>query len=78
MGRVFRSVLQLVAGGGLTALILQVAKDVPESYAPYLVLVSTGLVAIAQIGVEELSGTGLLRGEAGRIDRLRSPLKSRV
>ena len=78
LGRVVRSVLQLIAGGGLTALFLQIAEDVPESYAPYLVLLSTGLVAIAQILIEELSGTGLLRTGSGPIRRVRSPLKPRA
>lgn len=75
VGRIVRSVLQLIAGGGLTALFLQLAEDVPESYAPYLVLLSTGLVAIAQILVEELTGTGFLRAPSEPIGRFRSHLR---
>lgn len=54
--RIVRTLLQIVAGGSCTALFLQIAKDVPESYAPYIVLLSTALVAVAQIVVEELTG----------------------
>jgi hypothetical protein len=48
MWRIFRSVLQLIAAGGLTALLYQVAKDLPEGYAPYITLISTGIVVLAQ------------------------------
>ncbi|MDQ2684107.1 MAG: hypothetical protein M3Y37_11335 [Chloroflexota bacterium] len=75
VGRIIRSLLQLIAGGGLTALFLQLAEDVPESYAPYLVLLGTGLVAVAQILVEELTGTAVLRAPAGPIDRVRTHLR---
>jgi hypothetical protein len=75
VGRIIRSVLQLIAGGGLTALFLQLAEDAPEAYAPYLVLLGAGLVAIAQILVEELTGTGLLRSPAEPINRVRVRLR---
>lgn len=61
LARIIRTVLQLIAGGGLTALFLQIADDVNDSYKPYIVLASTGLVALAQIAVEELTGKALLR-----------------
>jgi len=61
LARIVRSALQLIAGGGLTALFLQIANDVPDSWAPYIVLVSTGVVVGAQILVEELTGKALLR-----------------
>jgi hypothetical protein len=64
--------LQLVAGGGLTALFMQIAKDVPNSYAPYLVLISAGLVAIAQILVEEMTGKALLRNASPPVSAIDS------
>lgn len=54
--RIIRGLLQLVAGGGLGALFMQIAKDVPESYAPYVVMASAAIAMIAQIVVEELTG----------------------
>jgi hypothetical protein len=54
--RVIRGLLQLVAGGGLAALFMQIAKDVPDSYAPYVVMGSAALAMVAQIVVEELTG----------------------
>lgn len=64
LARIIRTVLQLIAGGGLTALFLQLANDVPDKYAPYIVLLSTGLVALAQVAVEELTGKALLRNSS--------------
>jgi hypothetical protein len=60
MWRIFRSVLQLIAGGGLTALLYQVAKDLPEGYAPYITLLSTGIVVLAQNAVEAMTDTKLI------------------
>lgn len=72
LARIVRSILQLVAGGGLTALFMQLAKDVPDSYAPYIVLLASGLVAIAQIGVEELAGKALLRNASAPVSAIDS------
>jgi hypothetical protein len=60
MWRIFRSVLQLIAGGGLTALLYQVAKDLPEGYAPYITLLSTGIVVLAQNAYEAMTDTKLI------------------
>jgi hypothetical protein len=54
--RIIRGLLQLVAGGGLGALFMQIAKDVPDSYAPYVVMGGAALAIVAQIIVEELTG----------------------
>lgn len=51
--RIIRTLLQLAAGGAFTALFLQVAKDVPVQYAPYVALFSTLLVTIAQNVAED-------------------------
>lgn len=68
MRRIVRTLIQLVAGGGLTALFLQIAKDVPTSYAPYIVLVSTAIVTCAQIAVEGWKGKdiGVARTSPGQ------------
>jgi hypothetical protein len=60
MWRIIRSVVQLIAGGGLTALLYQVAKDLPEGYAPYITLLSTGLVVLAQNVVEAMTDSKLI------------------
>ena len=46
--RVMRTVLQLVAAGGLTALTNQVASDLPVSYSAYFVIFWTVVVTTAQ------------------------------
>jgi len=53
VARILRTIIQLAAGGTFTALFLQVAKDVPESYAPYIALISTLVVTICQNVAEE-------------------------
>lgn len=61
VARVLRTLAQLIAGGGLTLLFDQFAKDVPTRYAPYVVLGATLLVSVCQNLVEEWKGTGVLR-----------------
>ena len=46
--RTLRTLLQLIAAGGFTALVTQISKDVPDSYAPYILLVSALIVTLAQ------------------------------
>jgi hypothetical protein len=58
--RIIRSVLQLIAGGGLGELFRQVATDVPESYAPYIMLLSAGLVMAAQNIYEAITDTKII------------------
>ncbi len=58
--RILRTAAQLIAGGALTAFFTQVAKDVPMSYAPYIVIISTFLVTVCQNAVEGATGTKLL------------------
>ena len=57
--RVARTLLQLVAGGALYALTQQLTKDLPEAYAPYLVIGYTLLVALAQNLLEDAKGTDI-------------------
>lgn len=59
--RILRTLLQLIAGGALTALIEQVKLDIPAQYVPYLVLLNTLLVTIAQNFVEQKSGYAILK-----------------
>lgn len=58
--RVARTLLQLLAGGALYGLTEQVAHDVPAVYAPYIVLLYTLLVAVAQNVLEDRTGADLL------------------
>lgn len=59
--RVIRTFFQLVAGGGLTALINQVAKDIPTAYVPYLLIGSTLLVTLVQNVLEDQTGKSILK-----------------
>ena len=52
-GRILRTLLQLIAGGALTALTDQLATDIPAAYAPYLVIAYTLLVTAVQNYLEE-------------------------
>jgi hypothetical protein len=61
--RIIRSVLQLIAGGGLGELFRQLATDVPESYAPYIMLLSAGLVMAAQNIYEAVTDTKIIGPE---------------
>lgn len=61
LARVTRTVLQLVAAGGLYALTQQIADDVPDRYAPYVLLAYTLIVTVSQNLVEQWTGKGLLR-----------------
>ena len=61
MARIVRTLVQLVAGGGLTLLFDQLAKDVPTRWTPYVVLGATLLVTICQNLVEQWRGAGILR-----------------
>lgn len=51
--RILRTILQLIAGGALYALIDQLSTDVPEPYAPYVSLLYVLLVTIAQNILED-------------------------
>lgn len=51
--RALRTLVQLIAGGGLTALVDQVALDVPDSYRPYVFIASTVIVTLAQNVAED-------------------------
>jgi hypothetical protein len=54
LARVLRTALQLVAAGGLTALLGQLAKDVPVQYSAYILLGSVLLVTFCQNLLESL------------------------
>ena len=64
--RVARTLLQLIVGGGLYALTQQLAKDVPQAYAPYLVIFYTLLVALAQNLIEDMKGSDLVTRTPGQ------------
>jgi hypothetical protein len=61
VARILRTMAQLLAAGGFTALFEQVAKDVPASYTPYVLLVSMLLVTIAQNVLEQATGKEFLK-----------------
>ena len=67
--RGLRTLLQLLAAGGFTALFDQVAKDVPSSYAPYVLIVSALVIAIAQNWLEN---EGYIRPVLGTKENLRA------
>ena len=52
--RILRTLIQLAAGGALTALFDQIVTDVPLSVAPYLALIFTLIVTVAQNTAEEM------------------------
>jgi hypothetical protein len=52
--RVLRTLVQMVAGGGLTVLVDQLVTDVPASYAPYVLIGFTLAVGVAQNLLEEM------------------------
>jgi len=58
--RVVRSLLQLIAGGGLTVLFTQIVKDTPDQYDPYIWMVNTLIVVIAQNALEAWKGKKLI------------------
>lgn len=57
--RIVRTLVQLLAGGAFTALFDQIATDVPQQYAPYVVIFTTLLVTIAQNEIEQATGKRL-------------------
>lgn len=56
--RILRTLIQMLAGGAFTALFEQVARDVPTNVTPYVLIISTLIVAAAQNALEE---AGLLK-----------------
>ncbi len=61
VARIIRTVLQLIAGGAFAELFLQISHDVPDSYRPYVVLISTLLVTICQNIIEQTTGKAILK-----------------
>lgn len=61
VARILRTLVQLIAGGLLTAFVDQVIKDIDPTYAPYVVIAATALVTICQNLVEQWKGQGLFR-----------------
>ena len=59
--RFFRTLLQLAAGGTFTVLFEQIAKDVPGGYTPYILIVSTLVVTLAQNAIEDATGKSILK-----------------
>lgn len=58
--RIFRSLLQLIVGGGLAGVILQVTNDTPDRYDPYIVLLGGFIVIVAQNVLESMTGSKLI------------------
>jgi preprotein translocase subunit SecY len=52
--RVLRTLVQMVAGGGLTVLVDQIVTDVPASYAVYIVIGFGIVVGLCQNLLEEM------------------------
>jgi len=63
--RIARTVLQIVAGGGLTWLFEQLAMDLPPSYTVYVWGCATLLVTVSQMLLEDFFGKGLMRDPNG-------------
>lgn len=61
MKRFLRTLLQLAAGGTFTILFEQIAKDVPSSFTPYILILSTLVVTLAQNAIEEATGKSVLK-----------------
>lgn len=51
--RMVRTFLQMVAAGGLTALVNQIASDIPAAYTPYILIGFTLLTSFAQNWLED-------------------------
>ena len=54
--RILRSLLQIIGGGGIAALVTQVALDTPDAYDPYIIMAGSAIAAVAQLIAEELTG----------------------
>ena len=48
-----RTLVQFIAGGGLTVLIDQFVKDIPDRYDAYVIIASGALVALCQNYAED-------------------------
>jgi len=60
MWRIIRSLVQLVAGGGLTVLFNQIAQDTNDKYDPYVFMVATLVVIVAQNAYEAMTDSKLI------------------
>lgn len=54
--RPLRTLIQMIASGGLTILVNQLAEDVPTSYTPYILIGFTILVGFCQNWLEDNKG----------------------
>lgn len=64
--RAIRTLIQLIAGGGLYALTEQIKSDLPASWGPYIVAFYTILVVVAMNECEERGWIpALLKGPSG-------------
>lgn len=59
--RVLRTLLQMIAGGGLTVFFDQAIRDIDPRYAPYVALGATLLVTFCQNIVEDAWGKAILK-----------------
>lgn len=64
LARAVRTLMQLVAGGALTALVNQFAADIDPQWTPYVLAGFTLLVAFAQNMIEDQTGKALLKPDS--------------
>lgn len=61
IARIARTILQIGAAGGFTALITEGAKLVPQQYAPMILAVTVILVTFCQNLIEQATGKAILK-----------------
>jgi hypothetical protein len=59
--RILRTIIQLIASGALTALVEQIARDVPSNWTPYILMIWMVIVTAAQNGIEQATGKSFLK-----------------
>ena len=63
--RILRTAIQLIAGGALYGLTQQIAGDIDDTYAPYVILGYTFLVNICQNLLEDTTDIpAVFKGDA--------------
>lgn len=71
LARVLRTLIQLLAAGGFTALFEQIARDVPAAYTPYILIIATLAVTAAQNGLEQAGVIpALLKPQFAKTDKV--------
>lgn len=67
--RALRTLLQFVAAGGFTALLTQLSKDVPDSYAPYILILSAIVITLGQNWLEDNGVISPILGTKANVKR---------